>query len=307
MLSTLLLSDSCRGLTATPTRSEVDVAAHTPLQWPRYLLSVSPMDTDDMSTSRLSGWKVFDDESKYVDRFGILLVVIIVAVVTLSLVDLSSDSDDLTAEIGIVFVTLIVGATLLLALRASGVGSRFLVVADIAIGIGVGATLVVFAVDVFAGDGGTRVSSFTPSLAWVILSALTPVVLVRRLMKHRRATVSTLLGAVAAYLLIALTFDFMFLLTDSVLDGTFFPSAEPTTSFMYYSFVTIATLGYGDLTTTSAFGRLLSVFETVLGQVYLITFVSMIVGLLVGQRQSVRDTEAAPPIFDSGHDGPEPR
>ncbi|MCZ7533749.1 MAG: ion channel [Acidimicrobiia bacterium] len=260
-----------------------------------------------MSTSQQSRWRLFEDESKYVDRFGLLLVVIVVAVVTLSLVDLSSDSDSIISEIGIVFVTLIVGATLLLALRASGVGTRFLLVADIAIGIGVSATLVIFAVDILTGDGGSRVSSFTPSLAWVILSALAPIVLVRRLMKHRRATLSTLLGAVAAYLLIALTFDFMFLLTDSAIDGAFFGSAEPTTSFMYYSFVTIATLGYGDLTTTSAFGRLLSMFETILGQVYLITFVSMIVGLLVGQRQSERATEPVPPIFDTRQDGPEPQ
>ncbi|KAA3639206.1 MAG: hypothetical protein DWP92_04965 [Armatimonadetes bacterium] len=260
-----------------------------------------------MNAPQRNKWRVFDDESQYVDRFGVLLVVVIVAVVTLSLVDLSSDADSIMADVGIVFVTLIVGATLLLALRASGVGSRVLLVADIAIGVGVGATLVVFAIDLFTGDGGSRVSSFTPSLAWVILSALAPVVLVRRLMQHRRATLSTLLGAVAAYLLIALTFDFMFLLTDSALDGAFFGSAEPTTSFMYYSFVTIATLGYGDLSTTSAFGRLLSVTETVLGQVYLITFVSMIVGLMVGQRQSVSATEPAPPIFGSGHDEPEPQ
>lgn len=179
-----------------------------------------------------------------------------------------------------------------------------MLVADIAIGIGVSATLVIFAVDILTGDGGSRVSSFTPSLAWVILSALAPIVLVRRLMKHRRATLSTLLGAVAAYLLIALTFDFMFLLTDSAIDGAFFGSAEPTTSFMYYSFVTIATLGYGDLTTTSAFGRLLSMFETILGQVYLITFVSMIVGLLVGQRQSERATEPVPPSLTPGRMDP---
>lgn len=68
-----------------------------------------------MSTSQQSRWRLFEDESKYVDRFGLLLVVIVVAVVTLSLVDLSSDSDSIISEIGIVFVTLIVGATLLLA------------------------------------------------------------------------------------------------------------------------------------------------------------------------------------------------
>lgn len=54
---------------------------------------------------------------------------------------------------------------------------------------------------------------------------------------------------------------------------------------MYYSLTTITTLGYGDLATTHPLGRLLSASEALIGQVYLITFVAMIVGWLVSQPQ----------------------
>ena len=55
---------------------------------------------------------------------------------------------------------------------------------------------------------------------------------------------------------------------------------------MYFSLVTITTLGYGDLSAAEPFGRLLTTVEAVVGQVYLVTFVGMIVGLIVGQQQS---------------------
>ena len=54
---------------------------------------------------------------------------------------------------------------------------------------------------------------------------------------------------------------------------------------MYFSLTSITTLGYGDLAAVSPAGRLLATTEAVIGQVYLVTFVAMIVGLIVEQRQ----------------------
>ena len=48
---------------------------------------------------------------------------------------------------------------------------------------------------------------------------------------------------------------------------------------MYFSLTTITTVGYGDLTAQGNLGRLLANSESVIGQVYLVTFVAMIVGL----------------------------
>ena len=59
----------------------------------------------------------------------------------------------------------------------------------------------------------------------------------------------------------------------------FFSQPEPTTSYMYFSLTTITTTGYGDFTSSTEFGRLLSMAEAVIGQVYLVTFVALLVGL----------------------------
>ena len=235
----------------------------------------------------------FDDRSRYVDRFGLLLVVTTIAVITLSLVDLSETLNDVSSDLGLLAVSVFVGASLLLALRASGVGRRYRLIAEILIGLGIVSTLGLVLFEIGGESEPVAAYAEAPSMIWLILSLVAPVLVVRRLIHHRRATIKTLLGAVSAYLLIALAFNFSFLMLDSLGDP-FFGSAEPTTSFMYYSMVTLTTLGYGDLAAVDPLGRLLSTIEAVLGQVYLVTFVAMIVGLLVEQSQRARsDSESS--------------
>lgn len=232
-------------------------------------------------------WRLFDDHSGWVDRFGLLLIVTTIAVITLSLIDLRAADNSIRAEAGQAVVSILVAATLLLSLRASGVGRRFRILADILIGFGVAATLLfLVAAELAEGDFS---GLGNPSFAWVALSALAPILVVRRLFHHDRASAQTLAGALSAYLLIALAFNFAFLTVDAYGDVPFFGSEEPTTSFMYFSMVTVTTLGYGDLSAVEPFGRLLTTMEAVIGQVYLVTFVAMIVGLLVGQRERDKD------------------
>jgi hypothetical protein len=235
-----------------------------------------------------SRWALFDDRSRYVDRFGLLLMVTILAVVTLSLVDLRAGTlDDVVSNLAYLAVTVFVGATLLLTLRASGVARRYRLFADALIAIGILGATAYAAFLILADSEEIETVTRVPAL-WVGLSIVAPPLVVRRLLHHERATMQTLLGAVSAYLLIALAFNFSYL----SLDGSnvrFFGEPEPTTSFMYFSLVTLTTLGYGDLAPVEPFGRLLSTAEAVIGQVYLVTFVAMIVGLIVGQRQRARD------------------
>lgn len=231
--------------------------------------------------------RLFDDQSRYVDRFGLLLVVTSLAVVVLSLVDLRPTTDSLRSDVGQVAVSVFVGATLLLALRASGVGRRLRIVSDIVVSVGVLAAVVVVFLDQ-ASDATAGSNLGTPSVIWVLLSVLAPVLVVRRLIHHKRASGKTLLAAVSAYLLIALAFNFAYLFVDTLSTGPFFGDPQPTSSFMYYSLVTVTTLGFGDLAAVDPVARLLTTIEAVVGQVYLVTIVAMIVGLMVSQRERTR-------------------
>jgi hypothetical protein len=216
--------------------------------------------------------RFFDDRSPYVDRFGLLLIFTGLAVVLLALVDLDTIDTD-TAAWAAVGVTALVAVTLSLALRASGLARRLQHVVDVVLVIGVTGLA---AVDLTASAG----SVLAPGAAPVLLAALAPAVVVRRLLRHRVVSRGTLLGAISAYLLIALAFFHTFLAVDSYLAEPFFGQDQPTTAFMYFSLTTITTLGYGDLAPVPELARLLATTEAVIGQVYLVTVVAMVVGLL---------------------------
>ena len=170
--------------------------------------------------------RFFDDRSGYVDRFGWLLMVTAVTVVLLSLVDLADIDTDAAPWFAAV-ATGLVAATLSLALRAAGMARRWQRIVDTVLVVGFGGITVLSLV---SAGGADRAPVIAPG-ATVLLSALAPVVVVRRLLRHRTVTRSTLLGAISAYLLIALAFFYAFLIVEQWRPESFFGAAEPTTSF----------------------------------------------------------------------------
>ena len=129
--------------------------------------------------------RLFDDSSAAIDRFGLLLIVTVTAVVVQSLVDLRAPISDQGGELGTLVFTGFAGATVLLSLRASGVARRWRIVADIlvllAIVLATGLLVADLAVDrdleVFGADA--------PAPGWVVMSAIAPVVVILRLLRHR--------------------------------------------------------------------------------------------------------------------------
>jgi uncharacterized membrane protein len=77
---------------------------------------------------------------------------------------------------------------------------------------------------------------------------------------------------------------------ETVGDTQFFPRVgDPDPSdFLYFSFATLTTVGYGDLVTTNELGRSLAIFEALIGQIYLVTVVALIIANM-GRGRSRRD------------------
>ena len=59
---------------------------------------------------------------------------------------------------------------------------------------------------------------------------------------------------------------------------------EHTFSFLYCSFVTLTTLGYGDITPLTKMARTFSVLEAVIGQLYLVVVLAWLVGMYVARK-----------------------
>jgi hypothetical protein len=112
---------------------------------------------------------------------------------------------------------------------------------------------------------------------------LTPFVvgrgLIRELREERTVTIRTMFGVLCIYLLIGTFFGFVFGVIETVGDTQFFARVvDPDPSdFLYFSFATLTTVGYGDLVTTNELGRSLAIFEALIGQIYLVTVVALII------------------------------
>ena len=228
--------------------------------------------------------RVFDDRTHALDRFGALLLVTCAGILVLGLFDLRGDAGDATADLLAALTTVLVGGTFVLALRASGVARRWRIVTGALVAGVVVLTLVLVLVGAVTDVDTVVVRSGSPSPVWVLVSVLTPVAVVRRLTQHRRVTLQTLFGVVSAYLLLALAFDLVFLSLDAYGSQPFFGQEEPTTAFMYFSLVTITTLGYGDLSAVTDVGRMAAVAEAVIGQVFLVVVVAAFVGMFIQDR-----------------------
>ena len=124
----------------------------------------------------------------------------------------------------------------------------------------------------------------------LILSFVAITAILRRAMRHVRADGQTLLGALCIYLLLGILFANGYGLIGGLETGPFFAglSDGSWTDRLYFSFTTMTTLGYGDLTASRDLGRMLAITEALLGQLYLVSVVALIVGNL-GRTEGPRD------------------
>ncbi len=112
-----------------------------------------------------------------------------------------------------------------------------------------------------------------------ILYVVAPISIVRHIAYRRQVDEETMLGALAAYLLIGMAFAFTYRFLGSVENAPFFGGhGEGTMSQdLFFSFVTLTTTGYGDLVPAGNPGQSFAVLEALLGQLFLITAVGKIV------------------------------
>ena len=82
----------------------------------------------------------------------------------------------------------------------------------------------------------------------LLVTATLPVTLVR-VLRHGRVTHQTVAGALCTYVLLGLLFAFLFLAVAELGSGPFFAQAgeHQQSEYLYFSFVTLTTLGFGDL------------------------------------------------------------
>jgi hypothetical protein len=125
------------------------------------------------------------------------------------------------------------------------------------------------------------------------LITLTMVVLIRVFRDTGPVTSARVRGAVAAYVLFGVTWSILYRVLDLCLPDAFsLPASagmnpvDVRENFAYFSFVTMTTLGYGDITPLHPIARMFAVFEALVGQLYPATLLARLVSLEISHRQT---------------------
>jgi len=132
------------------------------------------------------------------------------------------------------------------------------------------------------------------ALAMLALALLTTFVL-RHVFRAGAITGDRIRGAILAYLLLGLFWCVAYQLLDYVSPGTFhFPERRSISpgrlnhELVYFSFVTLTTVGYGDITPVLPIARTLAVVEALVGQLYPAILIGRLVSLQIAARPEGR-------------------
>ena len=109
------------------------------------------------------------------------------------------------------------------------------------------------------------------------------VLLVINLLSYRVVTADLIYCAISTYFLIGVMWAGMYIILEGISPGSFSGISE-TSDLLYFSFVTLTTVGFGDITPQSILGKRLAVFEAAMGGIYLAVIIAMIVGRYMSMR-----------------------
>ncbi len=124
---------------------------------------------------------------------------------------------------------------------------------------------------------------YAAAVSQALFNAYMVFIIIYYIFESRLVTRDIISAALIAYLFIGLFMADLYLLVELIYPGSFsIPHevllADPST-FRYFSFVTLTTLGYGDISPISSQARSLSVLEAFIGQIYLAVLIARLVGL----------------------------
>ena len=123
-------------------------------------------------------------------------------------------------------------------------------------------------------------------ILFAMFLAFVLVIILAHIFRERKVTEDLITGAVCAYLLIGMLWTFVFYFLALAKEGSFAlagTSRHDVGPFLYYSFVTLTTVGYGDIVPLTAPARSLAVLEAVTGQLYLAVTIARLVGVHASQ------------------------
>src|SRR6478672_2324954 len=209
------------------------------------------------------------------DSYGLLLLMIMLSLIVAAVP--TEGRENLMA----VLRTVVLAGTFLFALHTSGANRWMYYASVVLIATTVSASVIV--------DANTKTGAAVDAFAALLLVLAGLFVIGRRFAAHPVITGQSVLAAICIYLLLGLGYAAVYGIIGA-LDpvGLFGPVnlAQNNIVRMYYSFITLCTVGYGDFVPYANFTRMVAVTEALVGQVYLVTIVALLVSHVGHERPS---------------------
>jgi hypothetical protein len=202
--------------------------------------------------------------ARIANAFGVVLLLVVLLYVLGSLLSY-------TGWPGVV-LSVVTGACVIVALVSADAGPRL---------VAWGASLSVAAVVlvVISAAGGGSAASGAGALIQAVLLTVAAAVVLGTVLTEREVGFRTILGAISVYLILGLLFSYAYAAIDRLQSGALFGETLQTGDYVFFSFTTLTTTGYGNLVPAGQPGRMLSGLEMLIGQIFLVTLIAGLVSL----------------------------
>ncbi|MBW2434766.1 MAG: two pore domain potassium channel family protein, partial [Deltaproteobacteria bacterium] len=110
------------------------------------------------------------------------------------------------------------------------------------------------------------------------------VLLVKNLLSYRVVTANLIYCAISTYLMIGVMWSGIYIILEGIYPDSFSGISEAG-DLLYFSFVILTTVGFGDITPQSIISKRLVVFEAATGCIYLAVIIAMIVGRYMSMQE----------------------
>jgi hypothetical protein len=226
--------------------------------------------------------RILRSEARLEDRYVLAGLLIVACILTFAFAG--------DGKLGRMLAVALMSLTLIVILRASQVRPQTVRLAGIV-------CIALFFVVALAqtSDGSWAIAA--PSILGAVLALCGPIAIVRRLVQQPTINFTTVAGALCVYLLAGLFFALLYGSMGMVRHEDFFAQQQHgnAVDFVYFSFVTLTTTGYGDLTAKYDAGRMAAILEALFGQLYLVSIVALLVANMGRARRPRQAGAGAPP------------
>jgi Ion channel len=202
--------------------------------------------------------------ARVANAFGVVLLLVVAIYVLGSLASYRGWSG---VALAVVTVTCVI-----VALVSADAGPR-----TVAWATSAGVVAVVLAL--ISAIGGSSTLSGLDALIQALLLVVAAAEVLGTVVTEHEVGFRTILGAISVYLILGLLFSFAYAAIDRFQSGAFFGQTLQTGDYVFFSFTTLTTTGYGNLVPAGQPGRMLSGLEMLVGQIFLVTLIAGLVSL----------------------------